>query len=220
VADPLMASLTQPLNVALALISPFVMESPFTPLVGALVGLALLLAGRRLFWLLVGAVGFLFGFHLAQGWLGLDELWLRLALAALIGIAGAFLAILLQRLAIGIAGFLLGGAAAGWAAEVVFGLPETAGWVAFVIGGILAALIAGFLFELALILFSSLLGASLVVQAAVAWPGVELGTTAQAVTFLVLTGIGLAAQAMQPRTEGESDRERRRRRRAERRRNR
>lgn len=200
----------------LTLISPFLVDSPFTPLVGALVGLALLLAGRRLFWLLVGAVGFLFGFHLAQGWLGLDEFWLRLAVAALVGVAGAFLAVLLQRLAIGVAGFLLGGAAAGWAAEVVFGLPETAAWVAFFIGGIIAAMIAGFLFEFALIVLSALLGASLVVQAAVAWPGMDMGTTAQAVTFLVLTGIGLAAQAMQPSREAERERaEVRRRRRSD-----
>lgn len=205
-ADPLMASLTHPLS----LISPFLLESPFTPLVGALVGLVLLLAGRRLFWLLVGAVGFLFGFHLAQGWLGLDEFWLRLAVAALVGLVGAFLAVLLQRLAIGIAGFLLGGAAAGWAAEVVFGLPEGPAWVAFFIGGIVAAVIAGFLFELALIVLSALLGASLIVQAAVAWPGIDLGTTAQAITFLVLTGVGLAVQAFQPRREAESGRAERR----------
>ncbi len=209
-ADPLMVSLTYPLS----LVSPFLLESPFTPLVGALVGLVLLLAGRRLFWLLVGAVGFLFGFHLAQGWLGLDELWLRLAVAALVGIAGAFLAVLLQRLAIGIAGFLLGGAAAGWAAEVAFGLPEGAAWVAFFIGGIVAAVIAGFLFEFALIVLSSLLGASLIVQAAVAWPGVDLGATAQAITFLVLTAVGLAAQALQPREtdSGRAERDRHRRR--------
>lgn len=196
----------------------FLIDSPFTPLVGALVGAVLLLAGRRVFWLLVAAVGFLLGVHLAQRWLGLDEIWLRLLVGALFGLVGAFLAVLLQRFAIAVVGFLLGGTAAGWVAETALSLPEGAAWIAFLVGGILAALVSGFLFEMALVVLSSLLGASLVVQALAGVPSLDLSTTGQVAAFVALTVLGLVAQALQPRRRVELERGERLRRQEERRR--
>ena len=180
--------------------SALLIESPFTPLVGLLVGALLLVAGRRLFWLLVAAVGFLLGYQLAAHWLGFNELWLQLLVAILVGLAGAFLAVLLQRFAIGLAGFLVGGAAAAWFVDTALGASTAAQWVAFVIVGILAAILAGFLFDAALVVLSALVGASLVVQA-LPGLGLELTGSILTVTFLVLAAVGIGVQALsRPRT--------------------
>jgi hypothetical protein len=73
-----------------------------------LAGIALLLAGRRLFWLFVGVVGFFAGLRFALQVLGprADLRWI-VALAA--GLLGIVLAIALQRLAVALAGFFVGG---------------------------------------------------------------------------------------------------------------
>jgi len=75
-----------------------------SPLPQVLVGLVLLFFGRKLFWLFVGVVGFLagmrFGSHLVTGQTEL----VILAIAIGIGLLAALLAIVLQRLAVAIAG--------------------------------------------------------------------------------------------------------------------
>ncbi len=72
-----------------------------------LVGLAVLLLGRRLFWLFVGAAGFAVGLHVAPMVLNGPE-WLMVVAALVLGILGAVLAIFFQWLAIGLAGFAAG----------------------------------------------------------------------------------------------------------------
>jgi histidinol-phosphate aminotransferase len=73
-----------------------------------LVGLILLAAGRRLFWLAVAAAGFLFGLGLAGAWLEAQSGGLAFLLALGVGLLGALVALFLQRIAIGVAGFLIG----------------------------------------------------------------------------------------------------------------
>src|SRR5690606_16361092 len=72
-----------------------------------LLGSALLLAGRKLFWLFVGAAGFVTGIQLASRlWQGADLP--AIVVGLVIGVIFAVLAIALQGLLIGIAGFLSG----------------------------------------------------------------------------------------------------------------
>lgn len=185
----------------------FLVDWPFGPVAGLVVGALLLFAGRRLFWFLVGAVGFLAGFYLAEQLLALDELWPALLVGILAGLAGAFLAVLLQRVAIGLAGFLVGGSAAVAVAEAAFG-PQEGEWILFLVFGVLSAVILALVFEAALIVLSSLLGAAIVLDAAPV-DGVE-----GVVPFLVLAALGMAAQsATRPRREGKRQRRRDRRRR-------
>jgi len=179
---------------------------PLPPVAALILGALLLFAGRRLFWFAVGAAGFLVGFYLAWIYLGPDPWWLTLGAGLLLGLLGAVLAALVQKLAVGLLGFVVGGAGAAVVAEQVFQLPETTSWVVFVIAGIVAAIIAGLLFETALIVLSSLLGAALVVGA------LHAPATQSSLVFVVLVALGLLAQvATRPR--GERRRERRRRRR-------
>src|SRR5512134_2402072 len=76
--------------------------------ISLILGSALLVAGRKLFWLFVGAAGFVTGIQLAtRFWQGSDLLAIIVGLV--LGVIFALLAIFLQAVVIGIAGFLIGG---------------------------------------------------------------------------------------------------------------
>lgn len=181
-----------------------VTDLPFGPVVGLVLGALLLLAGRRLFWFAVGIVGFVAGFTLAARLFTGQEPWVELLAGIFAGLLGAGLAVLLQRFAVAVAGFLVGGAGAAWIAETAFAVPEAAGWVVFLVAGVVCALVASLLFEAALIVISALLGAAMVVDA------VALGAPIAAVAFLALAALGMAVQTFtRPR---ERNRHRRRRR--------
>ena len=134
-------------------------------LINVVLGGALLVAGRKLFWLFVGAAGFVTGIQLAtRFWQGSDLVALIVGLV--LGVIFALLAIFLQAIVIGIAGFLAGGYVLTVLATML-GI-EAAGttvWIIYIVGGILGLILISLLFDWALITLSSLAGASLVVQA-------------------------------------------------------
>lgn len=146
---------------------PFVrsfLEVEMLNVIHLLLGSALLLAGRKLFWLFVGAAGFVTGIQLTtRVWQGSDLLAVIVGLV--IGLIFAFLAITLQGLLIGIAGFLLGIYILGMLAAILgIDLAGPTAWMAYGIGGVAGLVLVGFLFDWALITLSSLAGASLIVQ--------------------------------------------------------
>lgn len=133
-------------------------------LINLVLGAALLLAGRKLFWLFVGAAGFLTGVQLAtRFWQGPDLLALIVGLV--IGVIFALLAVFLQALVIGIAGFLIGGYILTVLASM-FGmdLGDAMTWVVYGVGGLVGLILVSILFDWAIITLSSLAGASLIVQ--------------------------------------------------------
>jgi len=134
-----------------------------TSLINIILGGVLLVAGRKLFWLFVGAAGFVTGMQLATRFTQSSE-GFAIIIGLVIGLIFAVLAIFLQRIAIAIAGFLAGGyiltALAG-----MLGLDAGAFvWIVYVVGGIIGVILVSLLFDWALITLSSLAGASLVVQ--------------------------------------------------------
>ena len=76
--------------------------------INVLIGLILLFAGRRLFWLFVACVGFASGFHYAQQIWAIHSPILVLVMAIAVGGLGAIIAIFFQKAAIVIAGFAAG----------------------------------------------------------------------------------------------------------------
>src|SRR4029077_2259551 len=78
-------------------------------IVGALVGVVILLFGRKLFWLCVAAVGFAAGVEVVPHLVQQPSPLLLLTSALVLGFIGALLALFLQKLAIGIVGFVSGG---------------------------------------------------------------------------------------------------------------
>lgn len=160
-------------------------------LINVILGGALLLAGRKLFWLFVGAVGFVTGRQLASSfWQGPEGL--AIVFGLVIGVIFALLAIFLQTITIGIAGFLAGGFILN-AMAVMFGL--NAGWIIYVIGGLIGLALVIFLFDWAIITLSSLAGAALVVQSFLP----EGGTGG--IIFMVLFIIGVIVQGSVLRSE-------------------
>jgi hypothetical protein len=159
------------------------------PIISALLGLALLLFGRRLFWLFVAALGFAIGLQLAPHLSQSPPLWLSLLLSLGLGLAGVLLALLLQKLAIAIAGFLAGGSIA--VALTAAFLTNSAHYsvITFVIGGIIGALLLVALFDWALIIFSAIEGARLITGA------LHLPSTGTTIILFVLALFGIIVQA-------------------------
>ena len=125
-------------------------------------GIALLIMGRKLFWLFAGVIGFLFGMSIAQQILPGQSQSIILMVAIIIGGLGAVMAILVQKIAIGLMGFIAGG----YLVYVVIpALPVNLGsflWLAVIIGGIIGAVLASTMFDWALIFLSSAIGASVI----------------------------------------------------------
>jgi hypothetical protein len=158
-----------------------------------LAGLVLLLAGRRLYWLFVAAIGFLAGLELAPRLLpGQSDLVIVLVAAGL-ALAGALLAIAAQALVIGIAGFLAG-AAAGALLLRTLGLgSDGVVLAAGLVGGVIGALVSYLIFDWTLIVLSSLAGASLIVSEVAGL--VTLPAIAPLALVIALAAVGVLVQA-------------------------
>ena len=104
-------------------------EHSAAALLPILIGLLCVFFGRRLFWVFVGGIGFLAGLHFAPLVAPGQSQWMILLIGLALGLVGAVLAIVLQRVAVAAAGWFAGGllairmvAALGWMTPQRFGL--------------------------------------------------------------------------------------------------
>jgi hypothetical protein len=163
-------------------------------LINILLGVGLLVAGRRLFWLFVAAAGFVVGVQLTlRTWNGPE--WLAIVVGIIVGILFALLAIFVRWIAIWVAGFLAGG-------SILVGLAAMLGigggrleWVLYIVGGIIGLILVSILFDWAIITLSSLAGASLIIQT------VHLGPAVAGLAFLILVIVGVVIQGAELRGE-------------------
>lgn len=158
------------------------------PVIGALVGVIVLIFGRKLFWLCVAAVGFAAGVELAPQLLHQPTPLLQLSIALVLGFAGALIALLLQKVAIGIVGFAAGGRLAVGLAATFLVQAYNYYWLTFLIGGIIGAILLIALFDWALIVISSLVGAHLIVRA------ITLPVAGESIVFIGLTIVRIVVQ--------------------------
>jgi hypothetical protein len=158
-------------------------------IVGALIGVVILLFGRKLFWLCVAAVGFAMGVEIAPHLVHEPSPLLALTVALVLGIIGALLALFLQKVAIAVLGFVAGGKLAGAIAATFFVQYAQYSTIIFVIGGVIGAILLLVLFDWALIVVSSLIGAHLIQSTIVLPPS---GST---IVFIGLAIIGIVVQA-------------------------
>ena len=152
------------------------------------VGLAVLLFGRRLFWLFVGAAGFAVGLHVAPAALPDSPEWLVVAAALVLGIVGVVLAIVLQWLAAALGGFAVG-VHGGLAAAAALGLDGPWLWAGVFAAGLVVAALVLWLWDPVLILLSALGGATLLT------PLLPVPPVARPWMFLALVVVGVAVQA-------------------------
>jgi len=152
-------------------------------------GIALLVVGRKLFWICVGGIGFMAGMAIGSFYLHGQSEPLRVVLSLGIGLVGAILAFFLQRLAVGLAGFVAGAYLA-YAALERFA-PASGGiwWLPVLLGGILGTIVLLMAFEWTLIVLSSLTGAAFILQS------FHPQETAVIPMFIVLTVCGIVIQS-------------------------
>src|SRR5713101_4691010 len=130
-----------------------------------LAGVCSLFLGRRLFWLFVGVVGFAAGVEIAaEMFKGTPEI-VVLGLALLLGVAGAALAMALEKLMIGVVGFVAGSYLGIAVLTALTPYPGRNIWLAVLVGGFVGAMLLVSLFDWALIVLSSLVGAGLILDA-------------------------------------------------------
>jgi len=159
-----------------------------TAIVSVLIGIVILFFGRKLFWLCVAAVGFAVGMEIAPLLVNEPSSLLALLIAIVFGVLGALLALFLQRVAIAVLGFLAGGKIATAIAAAFFVHYAQYSTVIFVVGGILGAILLLALFDWALIVVSSFIGAYLIESAIVLPP------TGSTLVFIGLAVIGMFVQ--------------------------
>ena len=154
-----------------------------------LAGAVLLLFGRRMFWLLVAAIGFFLGLGLADAYLKIDAEALRWILGILAGVLASLAAVFLQRFAIAAAGLMAAGYSTYWYLSLTWDPLQLWNWALVVVAAIVGLLLARTLFDFGLIFASVLAGATLVLEAV----GFEASTSRW--MFLVLVLVGTAVQA-------------------------
>jgi hypothetical protein len=158
------------------------------PVISALVGVVILLFGRKVFWLCVAAVGFAAGFEVAPQIVHEPSPMLMLSFAIVLGFVGALLALFLQKIAIAIAGFLAGGKLAVALAAAFLVQAAQYYWITFLVGGIIGTILLLVLFDWALIALSSVVGAYLILDAFALPPS---GTS---ILFIALVAVGVIVQ--------------------------
>ena len=132
------------------------------PIAAIILGFIELLLGRKLFWIFVAIGGFLVGWVLVPDIVPDMATWLRIVIGLVAGVIFALLSIPFTRVMVAIAGFFVIGGVLVTVLRI-FGLDiassSTGYWVAFVIGGLIGAMLLFLALDWALITLTSLAGA-------------------------------------------------------------
>ena len=180
--DGLLQQLDQIVSNTLSSVEP-------TDAVFVAVGFLLLVIGRRLYWLALAGLGFAVALHLSREYLFFETAQQELIVGVIAGLLGGILAVMAQRLAVRFAGLILGGWGSFYLVRVFS--PESDHLLAIglsVVGAALGFLFAAKVFDLALVLVTSIVGALLISQ------HLHLDPAVQAVVWLAFTLCGIAWQ--------------------------
>ena len=159
-------------------------------IVGVIIGVVILFFGRKLFWLCVAAVGFAVGVEIAPLLVSEASSMLTLVIALVFGVLGVLLALLIPKVAIAVLGFFAGGKLATAIAAAFFVHYAQYSTIIFVIGGIIGTILLLAVFDWALIVVSSFVGAYLIQTAIVLPP------TGSTLVFIGLAILGIFVQAV------------------------
>lgn len=155
-----------------------------------MIGFAVLVIGRHLFWVFVSGLGFVLGLIYGGQYLNTQPYWVILLLSSTIALLGALLAYTLQRLAAGLVGY-----ATGWYLSVI-----TIRYLSLELGDferavpILVGITSGLLimryFDWGAIILSSLAGAAIIVS------GMSHNNRDEAIMLGSLAIIGMVIQGL------------------------
>lgn len=155
-----------------------------------LVGAALLVLGRQLYWFFVAGIGFVVTMDVVPRLVQVESTALILVLALVAGVIVALLAVFLQRVAIGIAGFVAGTYAVLILFDALQMQAPLLSWVLALVAGVMSVILTLVLFEWALIVLSAMIGSWMVAAS------LPLRSTTTWLAFLILLVIGVAVQAL------------------------
>jgi hypothetical protein len=152
-----------------------------------LLGLIVLVYGRRLFWIFVTIAGFLAGMEITRVIFDNQPYWVMLLGGAAAGLIGSLLAVFVERIAFALAGFYAG-------AYIALIISHSFGLMGkdlffLAVGGLVGGLFSGLLMNWAIILLSSLVGAAAISSQ------LELDQTFRIIVFVALVTIGAYTQA-------------------------
>ena len=154
-----------------------------------------LLLGRKIFWLMVGIMGFILGLFLTVYVLDWP-VWLKLLVGLGVGIVFSVLAVFLQKPMAALFGFFAFGLAAALLAQTAGVTKEfTMFWIIFVIGGLVGVILVFALFDWALIIGTSLSGAGTVVSALNLLLDIQKSWMVSLAIFLILVLVGISYQS-------------------------
>lgn len=162
-------------------------------------GILLLLTGRKLYWLSVAILGFVLGMMLSSRYIEVEAVWVHWLIAIGCGVLGGILAVSLQKLAVGAAGFIAGGSGLVFFLDMIGVNIGDVTWPYFLVGGIVGTVLVIAVFEYALILLSSIAGATLVSQYFHFADGLAIAA------FLVLVALGILMQWAALRAESRNE---------------
>ena len=151
-------------------------------------GIILLMLGRKLFWLFAGMTAFIIGLEYAKVFLPGQSDKVLLIISLVCAIIGLVLAFVVQRIGLRIAGFLSGGYIAMMFIKELGIEISWLPWVIFILGGVLGAILVLLIFDWALVILSSLVGAFLIIQVT----GFSLYLTK--ILFILLVTVGIITQ--------------------------
>ena len=155
-----------------------------------MIGLAILVIGRQLFWIFIAALVFMIGITYGEQLLINQPEWMLFAASSLVALLGALLAYTLQRFA-GIAA----GVAIGWyLTTLIFNytnldLGQAEKFVPIIVG-ILCGIFIWFFFDWGVIILSSMAGAAMIVS------GMRFGNQTLLIFLIALSILGMAIQGM------------------------
>jgi len=174
------------------MLRPYIDEKVPMAILNILLGAGLLFFGRKVFWLFVAGAGFVAGLSLANSILQVPET-VGVIISLGIGLLAALLAVFMQQFAISLAGFLVGGYIVLQILPLLNLDMNIGTWLVFIIGGIIGVILVNAILDWALIILSSLAGASLVSEALDLRDGIAF------VVFIILIAIGVTYQARELR---------------------
>jgi len=161
-----------------------------------LVGGGLILFGRKLFWFFIGAAGFLGGLSAGQSLLDEKPFWYAFIMGAICAVILVMLVKLLKNIAFGIGGFILGAYLANGVLEIMGLELGTLQWLILIAAGAMGAGLLLTLFDWALVILSSTVGALLISQF------IPLDPPASQVIFIGLLILGMMIQIRHEKPRG------------------
>jgi len=155
-------------------------------------GAVALTMSRQLYWLFVGAVGFVLGFFMTTQFLPPQSEGMILVYSLGTGFVFMIAAFALQRIAVELAGFVAGGYMTYALLESLHWGQPTLIWLAFLVGGLIGFGLMVIFFDWTLILLSSIFGTLLIVQPIQNLYGVQTSR----LLFVALIILGISIQAI------------------------